>query len=57
MEYSHLSNSQGGENKRGGCKSCKINKRGRGNKHGQGAEVVKSLSKIHEEEGGNFLKD
>ena len=56
MEYSHLSNSQGGGNKRGGGKSCKINKRGRGNKHGQGAEVVKSLSKIHEEM-GNFLKD
>ena len=51
MEYSHLSNSQGGGNKRGGGKSCKINKRRGGNKHGQSAEVVKPLSKIHQEWG------
>ena len=34
-----------------GCKSCKINRRGGGNKYRQGAKVVKSLNKIHEEEG------
>ena len=34
-----------------GYKSCKINKRGGGNKCGQGLKVVKSINKIQKEGG------
>ena len=39
----------------GTYKSCKINKHGGGNKHGQGTNVAKSLNKIQKE--GEILQE